>query len=943
MKIGRQATIWFFAAALGMAFAPWDAPGAEAPSPLNDWKNGYENFDRGEQARDRGHYVDALAAFRAARECYLAVRKARPDWNIKLINSRIESCESEIRRVEALLPAGSPALKSASGAAGVAAETTPRRRSGTDGGGAELEEYKERLFKALYELDESKKRIAAGEKAAKEAENLMKEYRLLQSKYGELNMRYTDLSRRSSSGGAAISEKELLDLKINYEMLQRRAAELEKGRVADASAIKSLSEKLDMAELRLKKAAGSDAERNRELETLRKFRQSVSDAENANLKQIEKLKETVADLEKELSAERANFKAISDKLKTPSAAPLAENEKLRRDNLEQAKKITALSRDAEELKKQFREANLENNRLRITVQKLDNTRKQLEESMLLQQEAAAGKLREAERVKLELERLKQTSETLSGEVKSWMIKAAGLEKRLESLGEGEKRLSDKLTRNNRALTAENIQLKMDLAKSGDDLAKLQSALDAQSAEYRKQKLQLLSLADADVKLKKLQADFAAAQKVIAEKAALEKRLADAGKKLAAQEKELKAGAALRGSLRESEKANQKLADEKARLARRWEDAEKAKKALEAERTVLRQALDDAKKAAASGGKTAVAAGSVPPAPQVPVADRKKLLAGAEAALKKGDVELAVWNCREILKSDPDDFEANFRLGTILLKREEYAEAERLFQTARLQAPQNLECVLSSAGALIGLGKGGNALSVLESAGNKLDNDARYHLLRAKAMLLSGDAKGAGPELKRALELKGDDGETLLLLAECSSDDRTGAEYYRRAKDISGGFSRPELEKRFGKYIDEKRSTIAFLASAAAEAERSGSADNAAWYYRQLAATDAAKEIWKKRLAAALVAGNMNESALAELKETTPDAVGMLISALAWAKMGDYGKCAGFTYEAAKRKISARDLETWDILRGVLADTLPRVRLSLPETAAAELENLLKKP
>ena len=50
-------------------------------SPWDGWRQGYTHFERGEQARDRGDYVQALQSFRESLRCYREVKRARPDWN----------------------------------------------------------------------------------------------------------------------------------------------------------------------------------------------------------------------------------------------------------------------------------------------------------------------------------------------------------------------------------------------------------------------------------------------------------------------------------------------------------------------------------------------------------------------------------------------------------------------------------------------------------------------------------------------------------------------------------------------------------------------------------------------------------------------------------------------------------------------------------------------
>ena len=74
---------------LGADVSPWDA-----------WRLGYTCFEQGEGCRDRGEYTKALKAFQEALEHYNNVRRARPDWNQKVIARRIADCERETERMK---------------------------------------------------------------------------------------------------------------------------------------------------------------------------------------------------------------------------------------------------------------------------------------------------------------------------------------------------------------------------------------------------------------------------------------------------------------------------------------------------------------------------------------------------------------------------------------------------------------------------------------------------------------------------------------------------------------------------------------------------------------------------------------------------------------------------------------------------------------------------
>ena len=74
-------------------------------SPWDAWRMAYTTFEQGENFRDKGDYLKARQAFDKALSYYNMVRKARPDWNQKVIAERISECERRINEVRRLLGA----------------------------------------------------------------------------------------------------------------------------------------------------------------------------------------------------------------------------------------------------------------------------------------------------------------------------------------------------------------------------------------------------------------------------------------------------------------------------------------------------------------------------------------------------------------------------------------------------------------------------------------------------------------------------------------------------------------------------------------------------------------------------------------------------------------------------------------------------------------------
>ena len=59
-------------------------------SPWAAWRKGFSYFEKGERNKEKGKNSEALTAYRKAFQYYHSVKKARPNWNQKIIGTRIK-------------------------------------------------------------------------------------------------------------------------------------------------------------------------------------------------------------------------------------------------------------------------------------------------------------------------------------------------------------------------------------------------------------------------------------------------------------------------------------------------------------------------------------------------------------------------------------------------------------------------------------------------------------------------------------------------------------------------------------------------------------------------------------------------------------------------------------------------------------------------------------
>ena len=457
---------------LGAPFSPWDA-----------WRQGYTMFEKGQQQRDRGSYRRALQYFESALESYESVRKARPDWNQKIIQGRIDDCRKAIAAVKLQLNDASgdifpqtstgekakPTVPPASDLpAGIERQAYPQifissddstaPRGGATLSGAEIEaqraelnklrteneRYKNRLLQTMVELDDLRRQLAQNKSSAEEVSNLLREQRVMQEKYTLLEKRYKTLETEAKKPDSRLAElrNQLLEVRMNYELLQKRF-ELSENRLkasnetaAEIPLLKKAYEKLNAEKEK------SVREYERKIAELKSLQQSGLEERNQLRSQLDQLGVQLKSQREQLTARTLELKSFQkkfeDALKSGGNTE-ALNKRILDENRQLQEKVTSLfSQLTDEQKKvingttarQELMRELLSVRERVKLQEaqaqelrseLEDTRKGAERDRTLAQQAAN-----------QIQTLQGHNQQLSADLKVWADKAQKLEKRLNS-------------------------------------------------------------------------------------------------------------------------------------------------------------------------------------------------------------------------------------------------------------------------------------------------------------------------------------------------------------------------------------------------------------------------------------------------------------------------------------------------------------------------------
>ena len=309
---------------------------ADELSPWDEWRLGYTNFEIGEQKRSRGDYTAALAAFEKSQGHYLAVKRARPDWNQKVIRERLIACEKQIADLRRLLGDKAPSAPKSGGDAGpkVGAasadkpEPPPAVRTVSDDV-VQLRKLRAELAEAKSELEELRGERARRGNYEAEIANLLRDRKVAREKYALLEKRCQKLQEELKKPELALQEfrrqlveknERLADAEKSIRLLEERLRRGERGAVESNRERNQLRSQL--------RQAGEEQQRLRgEADTLRGEADTLRAAIEAERSRAERANARIVELEKAL---RDAEKAFSAKSSDGDAAAAANQEELAR-------------------------------------------------------------------------------------------------------------------------------------------------------------------------------------------------------------------------------------------------------------------------------------------------------------------------------------------------------------------------------------------------------------------------------------------------------------------------------------------------------------------------------------------------------------------------------------------------------------------------------------
>ena len=298
---------------------------AAESSPWDEWRLGYTNFEIGEQKRAKGDYTAALAAFEKSRGHYQAVKRARPDWNQKVIRERLEACDAQIAELHRLLGDKAPVKPTVKPP--VSTADKPPEKGGekpveVSDDTVRLRQLRAELEEARSELEELRRERSRRGNYETEIANLLRDQRIAREKYALLEKRCRQLQEELKKPESALRE-------LRSQLMEKNE------RIADAEkSIRMLEERLRRGE---RSTLDVSRERNQLRSQLRQTREEhqrirrEADATRASLeaeqKRLSRANTRIAELEKSL---RDAEKSLRDTAKSSAAAATVDRAELTR-------------------------------------------------------------------------------------------------------------------------------------------------------------------------------------------------------------------------------------------------------------------------------------------------------------------------------------------------------------------------------------------------------------------------------------------------------------------------------------------------------------------------------------------------------------------------------------------------------------------------------------
>jgi tetratricopeptide (TPR) repeat protein len=131
-------------------------------------------------------------------------------------------------------------------------------------------------------------------------------------------------------------------------------------------------------------------------------------------------------------------------------------------------------------------------------------------------------------------------------------------------------------------------------------------------------------------------------------------------------------------------------------------------------------------------------------------------------LGQEDKELAAY--KKYISLDPQNLDANIRMGIILMKKGKTSEGMVYLETANTFSPNNFEVMVALAGGYLKTNRTREAVNLLDKAKAKKPNDVEIRKKLFEAYSKLGDTKRALGEIKGILQVNRGDPELLMLYA-----------------------------------------------------------------------------------------------------------------------------------------------------------------------------------
>ena len=495
-------------------------------SPWDAWRLGYTCFEQGEASRDRGEYTQALKSFNEALEHYNSVRRARPDWNQRVIARRIADCERECERMKRLLGDSEPTQEA------MAETGASALRPASQEVAREMEDIRKQLTEAKAELAALRQSTSAQRNYEMEITQLLRDQRVARERYKLLERRYRDLDLASRQPDRQTEElkAQLLEEKMQTEQLRKQIATLERRRKADDARYQTVDTRRRTVERQLNEKLAEIARLTKETMTLRSAENAAAERQRNQIQQLEQIRRQLAETEKEKVDISRELSEVREKLSKSEQhvkldPRLEKNLKLQIARSQQAQKslqerLDKTLSDMEQLKirlirLQVAEAARQDLEKSVTAQK--NDLKSLENKLAaeksnvvrLQRQLAAldlGLKEKDNQIKLNIRRHEEERKRFMSELESLKKgkgitvdqRVAALEKELTALQEAGRQSAEKAQRQEyeyKKLTLVKKQLEADLAKaekklatdSGAGIAKLRAEMENEREKAAKSK------------------------------------------------------------------------------------------------------------------------------------------------------------------------------------------------------------------------------------------------------------------------------------------------------------------------------------------------------------------------------------------------------------------------------------------------------------------------